>query len=90
MIKAILMFCSLLVLNACGRNAEPVSSTASGKSEGPNVKTLSHTELMAVLHECHQYGSSDDPQSQIHDVLLFRCPERALDGRLHDAKLSPS
>ena len=30
--------------------------------EGPDVKTLSHEQLMEALHECHRYGSSDDPR----------------------------
>jgi hypothetical protein len=62
MLKAILMLCTLLALSACGRSADPQSSARSGKMEGSDVKKLTHAELMAVLHECHQYGSSDDPR----------------------------
>ena len=47
-------------LSACGGGGTPPALPA--KIEGPNVKTLSHEDLMAVLHECHQYGSSDDPK----------------------------
>jgi hypothetical protein len=50
------------VLVACGGSGISVVPATSEKVEGPNVKTLSHDALMAVLHECHQYGSSDDPR----------------------------
>jgi hypothetical protein len=52
---------SLAALAACG-NGAPSAPAPPEKIAGPNVKTLSHDDLMAVLHECHQYGSSDDPK----------------------------
>jgi hypothetical protein len=52
---------ALLALSSCSRSDVPSLSRAR-KIDGPNVKTLTHDELMAVLHECHQFGSSDDPR----------------------------
>jgi hypothetical protein len=52
----------VLSLAGCGSGNLPPSAGPSEKIEGPDVKTLSHDALMAVLHECHQYGSSDDPR----------------------------
>jgi len=49
-------------LGACGGGGSPSVPATPAKIDGPNVKTLSHEDLMAVLHECHQYGSSDDPK----------------------------
>ena len=50
----------VVTASGCGGGANPVA--AHEKTEGPAVKTLSHDALMAVLTECHQYGSSDDPR----------------------------
>jgi hypothetical protein len=49
-------------LCACGRGNEPAIVESTDKVDGPNVKTLSHDQLMDVLHECHRYGASDDPK----------------------------
>jgi hypothetical protein len=51
-----------LVIAACDRGHEPRTPSPVAKVEGANLKTLSHDDLMAVLHECHQYGPSDDPR----------------------------
>ena len=56
------MILTVAVLGACGGGGSTSVSAPQGKTEGPNVKTLSHEALMAVLHECHRYGSSDDPK----------------------------
>jgi len=53
---------SVAGLYGCGRDSEPAIIETTGKVDGPNVKTLSHDQLMAVLHECHRYGASDDPK----------------------------
>ncbi len=47
-------------LAACGTAGNP--STTGDRVDGPNVKTLSHDQLMDVIRECHRYGSSDDPR----------------------------
>jgi hypothetical protein len=57
----VLILSALAGLSGCGRGG-PASSAAPEKIEGPDVKTLSHDQLMSALHECHQYGSSDDPR----------------------------
>ena len=46
----------------CGRGSDSTLVQPPAKTEGPNVKTLSHDQLMDVLHECHRYGASDDPK----------------------------
>jgi hypothetical protein len=48
------------IVSGCGQHAESTDALSAGKVEGPAIKSLSHDQLMAVLHECHQYGSSDD------------------------------
>lgn len=53
---------TLAALGACGGVGAPSVPAPSEKIDGPNLKTLSHEDLMAVLLECHQYGSSDDPK----------------------------
>jgi hypothetical protein len=58
----VLMTLSVATLTACGGGGTASVPTPLGKIEGPNVKALSHKDLMAVLHECHRYGSSDDPK----------------------------
>jgi hypothetical protein len=50
------------ILSGCGPHPESTDVRSAGKVEGPAVKSLSHDQLMAVLHECHRYGSSDDPK----------------------------
>jgi hypothetical protein len=61
-------FTRLLILSVaafscgCGRGIDSTAVSTTDKVEGPNVKTLSHDQLMDVLHECHRYGSSDDPK----------------------------
>jgi hypothetical protein len=55
-----LLVAGVLGLVGCGRNTAAVSD--GGKSDGPQVSTLSHDQLMAAYHECIQYGSIDDPK----------------------------
>jgi len=59
--RTFLLFSALAILQGCGQPHEP-NAGAIEKIEGPDVKGLPHEQLMAVLHECHQYGSSDDPR----------------------------
>src|SRR5277367_2970534 len=57
--------CALIAaggLYGCGQGSKPAIVQSAGKVDGPNVKTLSHDQLMDVLHECHRYGASDDPK----------------------------
>jgi hypothetical protein len=49
-------------LCGCAQANGPAVVQSAGKVEGPNVKTLTHDQMMAVLHECHRYGASDDPK----------------------------
>jgi hypothetical protein len=76
------------VLTACGGARAPSVPAQPDKIAGPNVKTLSHEDLMAVLHECHQYGSSDDPKvkytieycseaQSAHSMEGYAAPSRA-------------
>lgn len=59
----LLLVLVLALVAGCGRHPESSAAPAAAdKIEGPAIKSLSHGELMAVLHECHQYGSSDDPK----------------------------
>jgi len=60
--KLTILLMSLMALTACGGGGAASVPTPLGKIDGPNVKSLSHADLMAVLHECHRYGSSDDPK----------------------------
>lgn len=57
----VLTLAVIVMLAACG-NRNDSSSGSIGKTAGPDVKTLPHDDLMAVVHECHRYGSSDDPK----------------------------
>jgi hypothetical protein len=50
----------VLSLAACGQ--QPAVSTPAGKSAGPAVSSLSHEQLLAIYHECTQYGPIDDPK----------------------------
>jgi hypothetical protein len=58
----LLILSVLAVLCGCGRGSVSTIVQTTDKVEGPNVKTLSHEQLMDVLQECHRYGSSDDPK----------------------------
>jgi hypothetical protein len=58
----LLILTALAGLCGCGRGSDPTIVQTAGKIDGPNVKTLSHDQLMDVLHECHRYGASDDPK----------------------------
>ncbi len=49
-------------LAGCGTGSDSSVARIPDKIDGPNVKTLSHEQLMGVLHECHRYGASDDPK----------------------------
>ncbi len=46
----------------CGSGSDPAIGRTPDKIEGPAIKSLSHERLMDVVHECHRYGSSDDPK----------------------------
>jgi len=59
-LKPFLLIVFVTSLAACG--AAGNSSATGDKVDGPNVKSLSHDQLMDVIHECHRYGSSDDPR----------------------------
>ena len=61
-ITRLLIVLAVVGLTGCGSSGDPTGARTADKIEGPNVKTLSHDQLMAVLHECHRYGSSDDPK----------------------------
>ena len=50
------------VLSGCAQGSGPTIVQTAGRIDGPNVKTLSHDQLMDVLHECHRYGAWDDPK----------------------------
>jgi hypothetical protein len=56
-----LLFSVVAVMSGCEQPHESVTN-ATEKVEGPDVKRLSHVELMEVLHECHRFGASDDPK----------------------------
>jgi hypothetical protein len=58
------VFLLALVAALCGceRGDGPKIDQSAEKMEGPNVKTLTHDQLMDVLRECHRYGASDDPK----------------------------
>jgi hypothetical protein len=58
----LLILSVVAVFSGCGRGSDSIIVPTTDKVEGPNVKTLSHDQLMDVLHECHRYGSSDDPK----------------------------
>jgi hypothetical protein len=58
----LLILSAVAVFCGCGRGSDSTIVPTADKVEGPNVKTLSHDQLMDVLHECHRYGSSDDPK----------------------------
>jgi hypothetical protein len=45
----------------CGSGSDPTIGRTD-KIEGPAIKSLSHEQLMEVVHECHRYRSSDDPK----------------------------
>jgi hypothetical protein len=45
-------------LAGCGR--EPAVGTPVGKVSGPPIQSLNHDQLMAIFHECHQFGQVDD------------------------------
>lgn len=51
---------SALALAACGRG-QSVSSPP-GKVFGPDPRSLNHDQLMAIFHECHEFGQIDDPR----------------------------
>ena len=58
----LLLLVMTFTLAACG-TSNPAGSPAFGqKVSGPDAKSLSHEQLMDVLHECHRYGASDDPR----------------------------
>jgi len=58
----LLIVLAIAGLTGCGSGGDPTGARDADKIEGPNVKTLSHDQLMAVLHECHRYGASDAPK----------------------------
>lgn len=58
-LRTFLLISVVAILHGCGQPHEPKAG-AIEKLEGPDARTLSHEQLIAVLHECHQYGSSDD------------------------------
>jgi hypothetical protein len=53
---------SVAGLCACERGSQPAIVETPGKVDGPNVKTLSHDQLMDAYHDCTQYGAIDDPK----------------------------
>lgn len=53
---------ALITLAGCGSGSPPAVSDSVQKIEGPDVKTLSHDDLMAVLDECYKYGPATDPK----------------------------
>lgn len=58
----LLLLLSAIALASCGNGNHGESTAVNLKVTGPDAKTLSHDQLMDVLHECHRYGASDDPR----------------------------
>lgn len=48
------------VLFSCGRSGPDTALRF--KMEGPDIKSLSHDELIATYKECTRYGPIDDPR----------------------------
>ena len=53
----VIAICSL-ALTGCSRSSPPASAT--DKVVGPDPRSLSHEQLMAIFHECHAFGQIDD------------------------------
>ena len=53
---------AMVAIGACGGGNPDLPQSSNQKIVGPSVKTLSHDQLMDVVHECHRYGASDDPR----------------------------
>lgn len=49
-----------LAISGCNRGSTAASTTA--KQSGPDVHSLKHGELMAIYHDCHEFGPLDDPR----------------------------
>src|SRR5450631_1852407 len=56
----LMMAVATLLLSACG--ARDSNVTAAGKVEGPDIKSLSHDQVIALYQECTRYGRIDDPK----------------------------
>jgi hypothetical protein len=54
----IIVLLCLVTLVGCGR--EPVVGAPVGKVSGPPIQSLNHDQLVAIFHECHQFGQLDD------------------------------
>ena len=55
-----MMAVATLLLSACGAPNSEVP--AIGKAEGPDIKSLSHEQVIALYQECTRYGRIDDPK----------------------------
>jgi hypothetical protein len=60
-LQVTLLLWVVAILSGCGQSHDSTTA-ATEKVEGPDVKSLSHDQLMAALHECHRFGGSDDPR----------------------------
>lgn len=49
-----------LALSGCGRGG--TSTESPDKAVGPDPRTLTHDQLLAIFQECHAYGPIDDPR----------------------------
>lgn len=61
-LRTLLVLALVVAAGACARRHDAPGESSFGRIDGPDVKTLSHEQLMDALHECHRFGSSDDPR----------------------------
>ena len=61
-LRTLLVLALVVAAGACARRHDAPGESSFGRIDGPDVKTLSHEQLMDALHECHRSGSSDDPE----------------------------
>jgi hypothetical protein len=58
--RYVMLIALATLLSSCGRNAP--NTTVNSKMEGPDIKSLSHDQLISIYKECTQYGRIDDPR----------------------------
>jgi hypothetical protein len=58
--RYVMLIALATLMSSCGRNAP--NTTDNAKIEGPDIKSLSHDQLISIYKECTQYGRIDDPR----------------------------
>jgi len=56
----VIILLASLACAGCSRNSADGATVQ--KVSGPEIHSLNHDHLMAIYHECHQFGPIEDPR----------------------------